>query len=108
MKKSYHKSARTQDPQFLGAAQATAENQQLYPLCETDPRFMSETTPVNLHSWTCPACGEPLQPTLYPSGRGLELLCKGTDSNPHNLTIYVSKLRKEDASLFSGGVPYKW
>jgi hypothetical protein len=108
MKKSYHKSARTQDPEFLGAPQADAENLRLSPLCEGDPRFTGETTALNPHSWSCLACGEPLQLVhLYPSGRGFELLCEGTDSNPHRLRMYVSKLRKEDALFLSGGVPCK-
>jgi hypothetical protein len=99
MKRIYHESARSQYAEFLGAPQGAAENQRLSPLSERDRRSAGETTPVNRHSWICPVCSERLKLRLYPSRRGFELLCKGTDSIPHQVQIFASKLRKEHVSF---------
>src|SRR5437899_10250608 len=83
---------------FLGAPQAAAENQGLSASREWDTRATGETA-VSPRSWTCLACGEPLRPTPYPSGRGFKAVCMGTDSNPHRFQMYVSKLRRQDVLL---------
>jgi hypothetical protein len=99
MKRIYHESARSQYPEFLGPPQGAAENQRLSPLSERDTRSTGETTPVNGHPWICPVCSERLELRPYPSKRGFELLCKGTDSIPHQVQIFVSHLRREHASF---------
>ena len=109
MKRIYHESAGTQYPEFLGTPQGAAENQRLSPVSERDRRSMGETTAVNRHSWICPVCSERLKLRLYPSGRGFELLCKGTDSIPHELEIHVAHLRKEHVStLLSPEFQVSW
>jgi hypothetical protein len=55
----------------------------------------------NLDSWVCPLCNSPLILREYPSKRGFVLTCKGTDSVPHSLRIYLSGFRK-DASFLPG------
>jgi len=107
MKKSYNKSARTQDPQFLGASQPTAENQEPSPL-GVDEGVTSETTSVNRRPWNCPCCGELLRLIrIFPSGRGFEMRCEGTDSNPHRATLYCGPGRKEEILRILAGALYK-
>ena len=55
----------------------------------------------SLDSWTCPLCNSPLILTEYPSKRGFRLTCKGTDSVPHRMRIYLEGFRK-DASFLPG------
>jgi hypothetical protein len=106
MNENYHKSARTQGAQFLGEPKSTVENQRLSASCERDAGATGEATPVNPSSWTCQFCGEPLRLIrVYPSGRGFEMRCEGTDSNPHRLTVHVAHLRKSDVLRLLGGVP---
>lgn len=108
MNESYHKSARTQDPQFLGTPQVAAENQRLPALCERDAGATGETTPVSRTPWTCPYCGELLQLIrVYPSGRGFEMRCNGTDSNPHRATMYVGPGPKEEILRMLDGALYR-
>lgn len=109
MNENYHKSARTQDPQFLGAPEPTAvENQRLSALCERDTGATSETTPVHRRPWTCPHCGELLRLIrVYPSGRGFEMRCEGSASNPHKATMHVKSLRKGEALRLLDGALYK-
>jgi hypothetical protein len=54
-----------------------------------------------LDSWACPVCNSPLILTEYPSKRGFRLTCKGTDSVPHRLRIYLEGFRK-DVSFLPG------
>jgi hypothetical protein len=104
MKKKYQNSARTQDPQFLGAANPAIENQ---------PRpaiFIPGDSSRIRHplTWTCLICGETLRLIrVYRSGRGFEMRCEGTDPTapmPHKLTLYF-RGRKGAASRLLSGVP---
>jgi hypothetical protein len=109
MKKSYHESARTQDPQFLGAPQAAAEDQRLSALCEPDASLTGEAAPVNRHPLPCPICSGPLLLRLYAKGRGFQLVCRGTNSNPHKFEMHYKQPRKGDALLLlSSGRISKW
>jgi len=109
MKKSYNKSARTQDPQFLGAPKSAAENQGLSALCERGAGVTTKTSPVNKKPVLCPCCGELLRLIrVYPSGRGFEMRCEGTDSNPHWATLHLTDCRKEEVLRILAGALYKW
>jgi len=52
-----------------------------------------------LGSWACPLCNSPLILSEYPSKRGFRLTCKGTDSIPHRLRIYLEGFRKDASFL---------
>ena len=113
MTENYHKSATTQGPHFLGAPKPAVENQQPSAPCEGDTRVTGETTPVERHSWDirkarCPGCGETLRLIrVFPSGRGFEMRCDGTDSNPHRAQLFITRLQKGEALRILGGALYK-
>ncbi len=49
--------------------------------------------------WVCPLCNSLLTLTPYPKGRGFRLDCKGTDTIPHRLRIYLDGFRKDSPFL---------
>jgi hypothetical protein len=57
-----------------------------------------------LDSWVCPVCNSQMILTEYPSKRGFRLLCKGTDSIPHRLRIYLEGFRKDVSFLPTSAV----
>jgi len=108
MKENYHKSAQRQDPEFLGASKPAVESQPLSALSERDATVATETTLASRQPWTCPLCGELLRLIrVYPSGRGFEMRCEGTDSNPHRAILYEGPCRKGEALRILAGALYK-
>jgi hypothetical protein len=106
MNENYHKSAKAQDPQFLGAPKPAVENQPPSALCERDAGATAKTITVDPR--ICLFCGEPLRVIRdFAKGRGFEMRCDGSDSNPHRTQAYVKFPRKEDAERFLSGVRCK-
>ncbi len=42
-----------------------------------------------ISEWVCPVCGQELILEEFESRRGFKLTCKGSDSIPHRLRIYL-------------------
>lgn len=47
----------------------------------------------------CVICKQGMNLTPYPKGRGYKLDCKGTDTEPHRVRVYVDGFRKDSALL---------
>ena len=52
-----------------------------------------------ISEWVCPVCGQELILEEFESRRGFKLTCKGSDSIPHRLRIYLENFRKDASFL---------
>lgn len=48
-----------------------------------------------LSEWVCPVCRQKLLLSEFKSKRGVLLQCKGSDSIPHRLRIYLENFRAD-------------
>jgi hypothetical protein len=55
--------------------------------------------PEKISEWLCPVCSQELMLSEFPSKRGFLLKCKGSDSIPHRLRIYLENFRKDASFL---------
>jgi len=55
--------------------------------------------PAKISEWVCPVCGQELNFSEYRSRRGFLLVCKGSDTVPHRLRIYLENFRKDASFL---------
>ncbi len=64
--------------------------------------FPSGQAPAEkISEWLCPVCGQSLMLSEFRSKRGFLLVCKGSDTIPHRLRIYLENFSK-DASFLPG------
>jgi len=66
---------------------------------EFPPGEREARTEKKIGEWVCPACGQELMLSEFKSKRGFLLVCKGSDTIPHRLRIYLENFSKEASFL---------